>query len=131
MDATHFWPGGNPGEPVPSVEVADIKSVWTIYEEIRSRVPEGNVGVDISTIKRACSAHADLPAVTYRSSMLGLLEMCPGDLLAPWKRGGALDEAVFKVAATIAMKWMGTEVPQSGLPFDVDAFIQEVDKESA
>jgi hypothetical protein len=82
-------------------------------------------------IKRACSARADLPAVTYRSSMLGLLEMCPGDLLAPWKRGGALDEAVFKVAATIAMKWMETGVPQSGLPFDVDAFIQEVDKESA
>ncbi len=130
MDATHFWPGGNPGELVPTVDGADIKSVWTIHQDLKSRHPGGQVGVDISIIKRACNPGADIRAVTYRSAMLQLLEMSPGKILAAWKRGGSFDEAVFSVAATIPMKWMETGVPQSGLPFDVDAFIQELHKES-
>lgn len=130
MDATHFWPGGNAGEPVPAVDAADIKSVWTIHQDLRPRHPRGAVGVDISIIKRACSPGADIRAVTYRLGMLELLEMCPGDLLAPWKRSGAFNEGVFRVAATIPMKWMEPGVPQSGFPFDVDAFVQELHKES-
>jgi hypothetical protein len=61
----------------------------------------------------------------------------PGGLLARWKRSGEYDEVVFRVAATIPMKWMERGVPQSldsltfsHLPFDVDAFIQELQKES-
>jgi hypothetical protein len=62
--------------------------------------------------------------------MLQLLEMCPGKILDDWKRGGSFDEAVFRVAATIPLKWMEIGVSQSGFPLDVDSFIQELHKES-
>ncbi len=77
-----------------------------------------------------CSPGADIGAVTYRLAMLELLEMDPGELLARWKRSGEFEEAVFRVAATIPMKWMEIGVPQSSLPFDVDAFIQELQEKS-
>jgi hypothetical protein len=130
MHEAGFWPVGHPGEPVPSVNMADFKSVWAIYQDIESRHPRGTVGVDISVIERACSPGADIRAVAYRCQMLGLLEMLPGDRLATWKQNGRLHEAVFRVAATIPMKWMEIGVPQSSLPFDVDAFLGEVWKES-
>ena len=129
MDATHFWPGGNPGELVPTVDGADIKSVWTFHQDLQSR-HAGGVAVEISILARTCSPGADIRAVTYRSAMLQLLEMCPGKILADWKRGGSFDEAVFRVAATIPLKWMEIGVPQSGFPLDVDSFIQELHKES-
>jgi hypothetical protein len=130
VDATHFRPGGNAGEPVPAVDGADIKSVWTIHQDLEAHHPGGVVGVDISILEKICSPGADICAVTYRLGMLELLEMCPGDLLAPWKRSGAFNEAVFRVAATIPMKWMEMGAPQSGFPFDVDTFLQELHKES-
>jgi hypothetical protein len=60
--------------------------------------------------------------------MLGILEMLSAERLVPWRANEFL-AAVLKVAATIPMKWMETGVPQSELPFDVDAFFQEVRKE--
>jgi hypothetical protein len=130
MHETGFWPVGHPGEPVPTVSVADFKSVWAIYQDIESRHPRGTVGVDISIIEPACSLGADIRAVTYRCGMLQILEMSRGDLLTPWRQSGQFHEAVFKVAATIPMKWMEIGVPQAGLPFDVDAFFLAVRKES-
>jgi hypothetical protein len=56
--------------------------------------------------------------------------MFPGELLARWKRSGRFDEAVFRVAATIPMKWMEGGVPQSHLPVDLNAFMQELQKDS-
>jgi hypothetical protein len=85
-------------------------------------------GVDIDIIRGACSAGADIGAVTYRCAMLGILEMLSAERLVPWRANEFL-AAVLKVAATIPMKWMETGVPQSELPFDVDAFFQEVRKE--
>ena len=118
---------GNPGEDVPTIDVADLKSLWSIYRDMETR----NVGgIGIRIIRDACSAGADIGAILYRSSMIDVLEICPGDLLARWKRSGEFNEVVFRVAATIPMKWVEGGVPQSHLPFDVDAFIQELQKES-
>ncbi len=120
---------GDLGEPVASVDVADLKSVWDMYQDIASQHPGGGVGVDSSLIERVCSPRADIRAVVYRCQMLSLLEMLPGDLLATWKQSGQLQEAVLRVAARIPMNWMGEGLSHS-LPFDVDAFFEEVRKES-
>jgi hypothetical protein len=63
--------------------------------------------------------------------MLGLLEMCRGDALITWKRSGQFHGAVFRVAANIPMKWMKVGVPQPELPFDADAFVEQVREQSS
>jgi hypothetical protein len=126
MHEAGFWPVGH---PVPTVNVADFKSVWAIYQDIESRNPRGTVGVDSRIIERACSPEADIRAVSYRCWMLQILEMLRGDLLATWKQSGQFQEAVFRVAARTPMNWMGEGLSHS-LPFDVDAFLEEVRKES-
>ena len=131
MHAHHSLWVGNPGEPVPVVEMEDLKSAWNIYKDIASRHPGEQVSVGISVIEHACSATADVRAVTYRCGMLQILEKLAGDLLAPWKESGQLDDAVLRVAARIPMNWIGVGIPQSGLPFDIDAFVDELRADSA
>lgn len=122
---------GHPGEPVPTVEMGHLKAAWNICKDVESRHPGKQVAVGISVIEHACSAGADVRAVGYRCGMLQALERLLGDLLAPWKENGQLDDAVFRVAARVPMKWMGVGIPQLGLPFDVDSFIDELRLESA
>jgi len=84
MHAPRCWPGGgSPGEDVPAVDVADLKSVWNMYQEWEQRHPGKQGAVDISLIKNVCSPGADLGAVTYRSSMLQLVEMLRAKLPLP------------------------------------------------
>lgn len=122
---------GNPGEPVPAVEMGDLKSAWNIYKDVESRHPGKQTAVGISVIEHACSAAADIRAVTYRCGTLQMLEMLAGELLAKWKESGQLDDAVFRVAARIPMKWIGVGIPHSGFPFDIDAFLDELRADSA
>ena len=131
MHAHHSFFAGNPGEPVPPVGMGDLKSVWNIYKDIESRHPGKQFGVGISVIEHACSATDDVRAVTHRCGMLQILERLPGDLLAPWKESGQLVDAVFNVAARIPMNGIGIGIAQSGLPFDVDSFLDELRLESA
>jgi hypothetical protein len=131
MHADHSSLIGNSGEPVPTVEMGDLKSAWNIYQDIESRHPGKQVGVDISVIQHACSATADVRAVTYRCGMLQVLERLAADRLVPWKGNGRLDDGVFSVAARIPMNWIGVGIPQSGLPFDVGSFFDELRLESA
>jgi hypothetical protein len=119
------------GEPVPSVNLADLKSVWASYQDIESPLHRGTVDVD-SIIEHACSPGADIDAVRYRCMMLQILERMRRDLLSTWKQNGQFQDAVFRVAARIPMNWMG-EILFQRVPldvFDVDAFFEEVRKES-
>ena len=128
MSTDQFF--GNPGDPVPTVDVADLKSAWTIYNEIESRHPKGKVAVGLAVIEQACSAGADIRAVVYRLGMLDVLEMLPGDLLGRWKDKEQLDDAVFRIIARVPMKWVEKGVVQSELPFDVQSFLEELRQES-
>ncbi len=130
MHADESWLGATPGDPVPTVGVADLKSVWKVYKDIESQHPEGGAAVGITLIRHSCSAGADVRAVTYRCGMLRILERVHGDLLTAWKESGQFNDAVFRVAARVPMKWIGAG-PQSGFPFDVDLFVQELRLESA
>jgi hypothetical protein len=119
-------PFGTPGEPVPTVDAAELKSVWSTYRQVELDHPSGAVGICVELLKQVCSVGADVFAVSYRCRMIWLLEMCRADALLPWKRTGQFDEAIFRVAANIPMKRMAVGVPQSDLPFDVDAFIEQL-----
>jgi len=123
-DPPRFW--GPPGDSVPVVDSSDLKAAWGIYHDLKESHPEGRVGVSTSVIEHACSPGADIRAVTYRSGMLGLLLIVPGELLGPWQQGETLSEIVFKVAARIPMEWLETGAQRQGFPFDVDAFLQEL-----
>ena len=131
MQADHLSFGGNAGDAVPAVDVADLKSVWTIYRDIESAHPGRKTAVDSRLIEGACSASADIHAVMYRLWMVGFLETMPGNLLAKWKENERVDDAVFRVIARVPMKWMETGVPQSEMPLDVQSFLEELRQESA
>jgi hypothetical protein len=121
-----LWPGGKPGEVVSAVKAADLKSAWAVAQEVQSYRPGEHVAIGIDAIERVCSSGADISAVTYRSTMLGMLLVLAGDRLAPWRDGALFHQVVFTVAARIPMTWMDVGVPQQGLPFDPDLFFQEL-----
>jgi hypothetical protein len=53
--------------PVPTVDPADLKSVWQMQEELRARHGSG-FAVAIDLYKGACSPGADVWSVWYRCS---------------------------------------------------------------
>jgi len=129
MQTDHFFLGGNPGEPVPTVDMTDLKSVWTIYRDIESMHPGRKTAVDSTIIERACSTEVDIPALIYRLWMLGFLELLPGNLLDRCKKNERFDDVVFKVMAKMPMKWAPVGVPQSKPPFDVESFFDQLRQE--
>lgn len=105
---------GKAGEPVPVVDVADLKAVWAF----RQKLPR--VAVEIGVLNQVCSPGADIRAVNYRYQKLGVLEWL---LRSAWT-GGDLSENAFKVAARMDLHWMEPGVSQNGL--GVEEFIAEV-----
>jgi len=110
---------GNPGEPVPVVDVADMKAVWAYGRELEAQRP-GGVAVEMDIWKRVCSPGADIRAVIHRYQRLGLWEM----LLRPVWTGGDLSENAFKVAARMDLHWMAPGTPAQELA--VEEFLAEV-----
>jgi hypothetical protein len=117
---------GKAGDPVPVVDPADMKKLWTYSQELRAKYPNGGVATGIEVLKHMCSPGADTRAVSYRCMMLGLLEMM---LETAWP-GGQPSEAAFKVVSRMELRWMAVGVPQKGLPFDLESFLAEVRGES-
>lgn len=116
----------SPGDAVPTVDAADIKSLWNYHQELNAQHPEGSVAIGIGLINQICSPGADIRSVSYRCGMLGLL----GRMLESAWPGGRPSEAAFKVAARMELKWMGVGVVQKGMSFDVEGFLAEVQAES-
>lgn len=97
-----------------------------MQRNIRANV-SGQVATDVRLLERACSPGADVQAAWYRLSMLqmvGLLRM-----LSRWLHDGELADALFKVAAVFPMKRMSVGVLQQELPFDVQGFLAEIERE--
>jgi len=117
---------GKAGDPVPVVDPADMKKLWTYSQELRAKYPNGGVATGIEVLKHMCSPGADTRAVSYRCMMLGLLEMM---LETAWP-GGQPSEAAFKVVSRMELRWMAVGVPQKGLPFDLESFLVEIRGES-
>jgi hypothetical protein len=109
---------GKAGEPVPVVDVADIKAVYAHGREMRALLP-GGLAVEIDVWKQVCTPGADVRAVSYRCQTLGVLEWL---LRAAWT-GGDLSENAFKVAAKMDLHWMAPGVAQKS---GVEEFLAEV-----
>src|SRR5271154_4843777 len=113
--------------PVPSVDVADLKSIWAMQNGLQTSVPGKSISIGAESYKRACSAGADVRSLFTRVSQLRVLQMLR--MLAPWTHGEVLDDAVFKVAATFPMTRMQTGIVYGGLPFDLQEFLNQVAKQ--
>jgi len=123
----HFW--GSPDQDsgsVPPVEPADLRSVWTMQNDIQALRPGEQIGISADSYKRACGPEADVRAVYERVSLLWLLR--ESEILATWVHDGVPDDAVFDVAATIPMSRMQRGVVYKEPPFDIDEFIKQVEK---
>ena len=110
------------------VEPSDLKSVWKMAEEIREHSdPKKHTAVDARSFEAVCSPGANVMAVWYRASMLGMLAQSTG-LLAPESPDEAKD-IVFNVAARFPIKFMQPGVVSQGLPLDVEEFVKQVEDE--
>jgi hypothetical protein len=115
--------GGEPGTPVPVVDPADIKTVYSVNREFQAQRPGEQFAVGMELFQRMCLPGANIEAVWKRATMIHLLDMISPELLSEWRNDGHLDEKVFRAAATVPLKWQ--EVGD-GFPFDVEDFMRRV-----
>jgi hypothetical protein len=113
--------------PIPSVNLADLRSVEAVQRDVRSRFPGKQVIMDDDAWKRACSPGADLFAMFYRIAFLEML--ADQGLLSPWLHNGELDDAVFKVFAAFPIKRI-QKGGQEGFPFDIQELTKQIENEA-
>jgi hypothetical protein len=126
VEAPEF--GGEPGQPVPEVDPADVRSVWKIQQDVQARHPGQQVATGLGILQNACKPGADIYAVSYRTSQLFLIQLVAPDKWQVITRNGEPPEAVFGAAAKIPLEWMGVGKLRKGLPFDLDAFLRLCDQ---
>jgi hypothetical protein len=118
-----LWSGT--GDQVAAAGLDDLRKVWRLFRDFQAHNPGTQGGtIDSRTYKDVCSPGADVEAVWYRTSVLGVLQMLPESPLTPWTHEG--DDALFQVAATFPMKKMDVGVVYNGLPFDLQVFLAEI-----
>ena|SRR5690242_9386612 len=115
---------GGSGGDVAAVDAADLKAVRAFMRN--SKAGPAARGISSRGYESMCSPGANVEAVWYRASMLGLLEMLPGNMLTPWTNDGELDDKVIQVAATFPMKKMEVGVVHEGPPFDLEEFLKQI-----
>lgn len=142
--------GGEPGTPVPAVDPDDLKAVWEIYRDVKARHAGRGVAIGLSAMAASCKPGADVEAVAYRVGKLWFVihflpeqfakqheqkllddaayEAALGQFLPIGLsndiREGRLDDAFFRAGAKVSMRWMGSGIIHSSLPFDVDEFVR-------
>jgi hypothetical protein len=109
-------PFGIPGTPVPRVNASDIKAMWKMCRDAEAdamaRNPElkrGQLGIMVEPMKGVCSPEADVNAVFFRSSRLGILMMRCG------KQDVRPPDILFSLFAKLPMKWWEVGVPHRAL----------------
>jgi len=113
--------GFNAGGAVADADPEDMRKIWDLLESM----PSDGKAVGMEFVKRACKPRGDFPAACYRTMIVGLLGKT--EVLTRWKHDGKFDDAVFKVAATIPMKWMQPRHVYDGPPFDAEEFLRQVE----
>lgn len=122
-----FWGStASSGGSVPTVEPADLRSMWSMQREIQALHPGQQIGISADAYQRACRPEADVRAVFERVSHLWILQEV--GVLANWLHDGVPDDAVFHVAATIPMNRLQVGAVYKQPPFDVDEFIKQVEQ---
>jgi hypothetical protein len=117
---------GCAGEAVSTVDPKDVKAVWELSSDFEREHPGRPGAVGIELFKGVCSPGADIPAITYRTQMMWVVQHASPEALAPWTKDNQLTDAVFRAIATVPMEWMGVGIPRRGLPFDAEDFLRRV-----
>lgn len=110
-----FITAAEEGATVPPVSEDDLKCLHEASLDMTRRYLGKDGVVSLELMARACSRDANLPAVWLRHTQLRSLVR--QGVLAEWKHGIALDDAVFRVAATI---------PMNGIHFDPETFVRQL-----
>jgi hypothetical protein len=110
-----FIKAAEEGAVIPTVAEHDLKCLHELCVERAKRYCGKDGVVSLELIARVCNPDANLPAVWLRHTELRALYR--QGLLAEWQHGTVLDDAVFRVAATI---------PMSGIHLDHQAFLREL-----
>jgi len=103
------------GATIPTVDENDLKALHELAVDRAKRYCGKDGVISIELTARACGPHANVPAVWLRHTQLR--SIFREGRLAEWQRGTMLDQAVFRVAATLPMK---------GTKLDHDLFIQNL-----
>jgi hypothetical protein len=118
---------GARGNDVATVSPNDLRNVWTMMRDLQARDLEGQSGsISSGLYEAACSPGANVVAVWYRASILGVLQMLPEKPLTTWSHEGELDDAVFQIAATFPMKKVPVGLVKNGLPFDLQELVKQI-----
>jgi hypothetical protein len=110
----------NPWEPnegetlVPTVDPADVKTAWQLYEDAELGMPGQQVAISRSVFQHVCSPGADISAISHRAVMLRFLflnvdhspEEPEAKELAQYRRDGELDDRLFQVMSQIPLRSM-------------------------
>ncbi len=113
---------GEPGTPVPQVDIADLKAVWKKGREVQRGHEGQHVGIGIRVLEQVCSVGAEVKAVAYRANMLALLVRSAQPQLADSINNDEPSEALFKAFAQVRMEWLAVGVEYHGLPIDEEDF---------
>jgi hypothetical protein len=103
------------GSAIPAVDEHDLKCLHQLCVERAKRYCGKDGVISLESTARACSPGANVPAVWLRHTQLRTLYR--QGLLSEWQHGTVLDDAVFRVAAEIAMR---------GARLDHDAFLRQL-----
>ena len=118
---------GARGNDVAAVNPDDLRNAWTMMRDLLALALAGQSGSICSGLyEGACSPGANVVAVWYRATILGVLQMLPGNPLTPWPHEGDLDDAVFQISATSPMKKLPVGLVKNGLPFDVQDLVKQI-----
>ena len=127
MHATNW---GKAGDPIPCVDVEDLKTAWRIIGELQRHGIEtekmtlaDHFGIDWTAYKSRFKGN-DLAAISFRVLLLGLSSVRTDPKLI--KKGWFSvepSEAVFKTTATFPMVWPGED--DRWLPFNVNEFLRQ------
>ncbi len=110
-----FIQAAEQGATIPPVDENDLKALHELAVDRAKRYCGKDGVISIELTARACSPNANLPAVWLRHTQLR--SIFREGRLAEWQRDTMLDQAVFRVAATMPMK---------GTKLDHDVFIQNL-----
>jgi hypothetical protein len=116
----------NQGEPIPPVDPEDLKRRWNTRKQ----------RLTCEAARAAQSQEADRVAVGHRFRMISMLAEAfnYGQLLAPWKHGDELDDAVFRLAASFPMRPLRQhvyKVPGDSMAgFDPNTFVEKLIEET-
>jgi hypothetical protein len=124
MDLLHsfraFLHQAEAGASIPAVDEQDLKRLHELCVERAKRYVGKDGVISVDTTAQACSPGANVPAVWLRHTQLRTLYR--QGLLAPWQHGTQLDDAVFRLAASI---------PMNGVQLDQEEFLRQLRERNA